>query len=73
MGANQALFPIATMARVLGVSKAGYYARIVAETDAEYANDNQALAAADHAGWGMRAEIWSGSRYVGTVTAPSDN
>ena len=26
MSANQALFPIATMARVLGVSKAGYYA-----------------------------------------------
>ena len=26
MNANQAAFPIATMARVLGVSKAGYYA-----------------------------------------------
>jgi putative transposase len=26
MSANQALFPIATMARVLGVSTAGYYA-----------------------------------------------
>ncbi|RYF14945.1 MAG: IS3 family transposase, partial [Oxalobacteraceae bacterium] len=26
MSANQACFPIATMARVLGVSKAGYYA-----------------------------------------------
>ena len=28
MSANQAGFPIATMARVLGVSKAGYYAWI---------------------------------------------
>lgn len=28
MSANQACFPIATMARVLGVSKAGYYAWI---------------------------------------------
>ena len=27
MSTNQACFPIATMARVLGVSKAGYYAR----------------------------------------------
>ena len=26
MNANQAMFPIATMARVLGVSEAGYYA-----------------------------------------------
>ena len=26
MSANQACFPVATMARVLGVSKAGYYA-----------------------------------------------
>jgi len=26
MSANQACFPIAPMARVLGVSKAGYYA-----------------------------------------------
>jgi putative transposase len=26
MSAHQAIFPIATMARVLGVSKAGYYA-----------------------------------------------
>jgi putative transposase len=26
MSANQACFPIAAMARVLGVSKAGYYA-----------------------------------------------
>jgi len=26
MNANQAIFPIATMARVLGVSEAGYYA-----------------------------------------------
>jgi putative transposase len=26
MSANQARFPVATMARVLGVSKAGYYA-----------------------------------------------
>jgi putative transposase len=26
MSANRACFPIATMARVLGVSKAGYYA-----------------------------------------------
>jgi putative transposase len=26
MSAHQAVFPIATMARVLGVSKAGYYA-----------------------------------------------
>jgi putative transposase len=28
MSANQACFPVATMARVLGVSKAGYYAWI---------------------------------------------
>ena len=26
MSANQACFPVSTMARVLGVSKAGYYA-----------------------------------------------
>jgi hypothetical protein len=28
MSANQASFPVAAMARVLGVSKAGYYARL---------------------------------------------
>jgi hypothetical protein len=48
--------------------------RIMAETDAEFANDNQALAAAMiMLAEGVRAEIWSGSRYVGTVAAPSDS
>ena len=30
MSANQAIFPVAAMARVLGVSKAGFYAWLIA-------------------------------------------
>ena len=39
MSANQADFPIATMARVLGVSKAGYYAWLGRSPSASAAAD----------------------------------
>src|SRR5689334_21510063 len=39
MSANQAIFPIAAMARVLGVSKAGYYARLQRPVSAHATTD----------------------------------
>jgi hypothetical protein len=47
--------------------------RIMAETDAEFASDTQALAAAMiMLAEGVKAEVWNGMRHVGTVAAPAD-
>ena len=43
MSANQASFPVATMARVLGVSKAGYYAWLHRSPSAHAVADNALL------------------------------
>ena len=43
MSANQACFPVATMARVLGVSKAGYYAWLHRSPSAHAVADNALL------------------------------
>ena len=43
MSANQARFPVATMARVLGVSKAGYYAWVRRPPSAHAAADEALL------------------------------
>jgi putative transposase len=43
MSAHQAVFPIVTMARVLGVSKAGYYAWLRRPPSARAVADSVAL------------------------------
>ena len=43
MSANQACFPVATMARVLGVSKAGYYAWVHRPGPSAHATADAAL------------------------------
>ena len=43
MSAHQAVFPIATMARVLGVSRAGYYAWLEREPSARARADETLL------------------------------
>ena len=66
MSANQADFPIAAMARVLGVSESGYHAwrirppsacQIASNCDPHFASNNDPLKEQD---WGLAA-LFSGS------------
>lgn len=74
MSANQAKFPIATMARVLGVSTAGYYAwrsrppRARAVADAELLRQMRTIHAASRGTYGaprIHAELQAEGRAVG--------
>ncbi len=69
MSANQAVFPVATMARVLGVSKAGYYAWLKrpafahALADASLLKRVRTIRASSYETYGsprVHAELWAG-------------